>query len=141
MASVELYRGDPGPTIKCLEAATQTFDAGDLVKLSSGYAAIATSGAISGIAHTNATGTTSTSIDVELLNPNSIYKVTYHADAITQALVGDLVDFTVLTAGAHTVEESGATTDAYVVELIDPVGTTSGKLGVRFLGALLTATT
>ncbi len=141
MASVELYRGDPGPTIKCLEHTTAgSFVDGDLVKLTSGYVQIATAGVITGIAHTAASGTAATAIDVELINPNSTYKATYHTDATSQALVGDLLDFT-FTAGAHTLDESGATTDVYCVGLIDPAATTSGKLEVRFLGALLTSTT
>jgi hypothetical protein len=141
MGSVELYRGDPGPTIKCLEGATQTFNDGDLVKLVSGYAVIATAGVISGIAHTDATGVTSTSIDVELLNPNSTYKVLYHTDATAQTLVGDCLDFTFTIGGnGHTVDETSATTDVYCVGLIDPAATTSGKLEVRFVAAVLTAT-
>lgn len=141
MASVELYRGEPGPTIRCLEHTTAGgFKAGDLVKLSSGYVAIGTAGAFVGIAHTDASGTAGTAIDVELINPNSTYKCAYHTDTTAQTLVGDLLDFT-FTAGAHTLEESGATTDVYCVGLIDAAGTASGKLEVRFLSSVLTATT
>ncbi len=141
MASVELFRGDPGPTIICLEHTTAGgFKDGDLVKLTSGYVQIATAGVIAGIAHKDASGTAATEIPVELINPISTYRAAYHTDATAQTLVGDLLDFT-FTAGAHTLEESGATTDVYCVGLIDAAGTTSGKLEVRFLGALLTSTT
>ena len=135
MASVELFRGNPGQVVYIQEAtggAANDFYAGDLVKTdSSGQVVIATAGAIFGIARKTALGDDGY-LEVELINYNSVYKIFYKSSGTAVTLVGDVIDAT-FTPGAHTWDESGATTDAMVVELIDPANTTGGALGIRFL--------
>ena len=142
MASVELYDGvDPQVLDFPVHTTHGSFKAGDLVKLVSGKLKIATAGVILGIARSDYNKTNPQgNVDVELINPNSIYSVRYKSSATAQTLVGDLVDFT-FTAGAHYVDESGASTDAYVVGLDprDAVGTTAGRLLIRFKSSLLTS--
>lgn len=145
MASVELYSGLNPQVVDIQEAAAGSandFYDGDLVKCDgSGELVIATAGAIQGIARKTATGTASTEIPVELIDIHSIYSARYKASATAEALIGDILDFT-FTAGAHTLDESGATTDVYCVGLhpFDSVGTSGGRLLVRFLYSILTGT-
>jgi hypothetical protein len=143
MASVLAYTGLAQQEVEIQEAAAGSandFYAGDLVKAnSSGELIIATAGKMLGIAHKAATGTASTEIPVALLNINEIYVSRYHTDATSEALIGDLLDYT-FTAGAHTLEESGATTDVYCVGLHPNDGAVaSGRLLVRFLGTVFTS--
>lgn len=139
MASVLAYTGLAPQVVQIQEAAggsaNDHYD-GDLVKTASGELAIATAGVILGIGRKTATGVASTYIPVELLNLNEIYVSRYYAAVTAEALIGDCLDYT-FTAGAHTLNESSATTDVYCVGLLDPVGTTSGRLLVRFYSALL----
>jgi len=136
LASVELKSGNP-QVVQIQEAAASSENdwyAGDLVKTdANGELVIATAGAIMGIARRAATGTASTKIPVELISADNLYVAKYKASATTEALVGDVVDFT-FTAGAHTLDESGATTDADVVGLDprDDLGTSGGRLVIRF---------
>jgi hypothetical protein len=115
--------------------------AGDLVANdTNGELVIATAGVIAAIARKAATGTASTLIPIELLQINEIYVARYKASATGETLIGDCLDFT-FTAGAHTLDESGATTDVYCVGLHPDDGAlTSGRLLVRFYGTLFTAT-
>jgi len=131
MASVELFRGNPGPVINIVEVgAANAFYCGDIVKTDgSGLVLIADADNLFGIARTTAAGSSATA-QVELFNPCSVYKVYYKASAITAALVGDTIDMTDFTPGAQLWDETGATTDAVVVELIDPVDTVGGAIGV-----------
>ena len=141
MASIERY--DPGDPIvqKGLEgASTQTFDAGDPVKFSAGYVVVATAGAIHGISRTDATGTQSSTIEVELIDPNARYSVRCSTGLThAQTLVGTMADLDFTTPSAMVLEDG--TTDTYIVGLDprDAVGTTSGRVLVRFMGAVLTA--
>jgi hypothetical protein len=134
LASVELKSGNP-QVVQIQEAAAGSandFYAGDLVKTNTdGELVIATAGAIMGIARRAATGTASTEIPVELISADNLYVAKYKAAATTEALVGDVVDFT---AGAHTLDESGASLDADVVGLDprDALGTSGGRLVIRF---------
>jgi hypothetical protein len=136
LASVELKSGNP-QVVQIQEAAAGSandFYAGDLVKTNTdGELVIATAGAIMGIARRAATGTASTEIPVELISADNLYVAKYKASATTEALVGDVVDFT-FTAGAHTLDESAASTDADVVGLDprDALGTSGGRLVIRF---------
>lgn len=143
MASVERHDGGEPNVVGVEEHATHgSFEFGDLVKFASnGKVQIATAGAIDGIARKKYTGTENTIIPVELIDANGIYSVRYKASATAVSLRGDCVDFT-FTAGEHTVDESGADTDAYVVgfDERDAIGTSGGRLLIRFYGTLLTAT-
>jgi len=136
MASVTRYGpADPGLIVEALEGSgTQTFKAGDLLKFSSGTVVIATAGAIDAIACNDATGTANTKLPVEIISNDAFYVATYKASATAQTLVGAVLDFT-FTAGAHTLDESGATTDVICYGFSDAVGTTSGKLLVKFIHA------
>ena len=132
MASIESYEVNAPRTIKGLEGGTQSFEAGDLVKFSAGYVVIATSNAISGIARRDATGTSGSTIEVELIDPNGVYSARV-SDSTThaQTLVGTIMDFT-FTAGEHVLADG--TTDAYVVGLDprDAVGADNGRVLFRF---------
>ena len=144
MASVVAYTGLSSQPVGIQEAAASSANdwyAEDLVKAnSSGALVIATAGVILGVAGAPASGTASTVIPVSLLNINEIYVVRYKASATAEALIGDCLDFT-FTASAHTLNETGADTDVYCVGLhpSDAVGTSGGRLLVRFYGTLLTA--
>ncbi|HUW46172.1 MAG TPA: hypothetical protein VMW50_10315 [Dehalococcoidia bacterium] len=135
--SVLNYTGNSPQVIGVQEASAGSandFYAQDLVKAdSNGELVIATAGVILGIARSPASGTASTVIPVELPNLNDVYVANYKASATAEALIGDVVDF-VFTVGAHTLDESSATTDAYVVGLDprDAVGTSGGRLLFRF---------
>ncbi len=140
MPSVTLRPGLGVETIPCEEGSSAgSFEIGDLVAFdSNGQVVIATSGVIDGIAETSATGTQSITIQVNLIDPNTIYIANYKSASATQTLVGDCLDFT-FTAGAHTLDESGADTDCYCVGLADPEDSTSARLLIRFYGTLMTA--
>jgi len=136
LASVERIAGNPQIT-EAEEAAAGSandFYAGDLVQTdSNGELVIATTDNNWGIAKRAATGTAGTKIPVELISSSNLYVVKYHTDATSEALIGDTLDFT-YTAGAHTVDESGATTDVECVKLDPRDGAVaSGRLIVRFL--------
>ncbi len=138
MASVENASSNNPQVVRCVEhASAGSFQRGDLVKLASnGKAQIATAGVIFGIARADATGTEDTVFEVERVNANDLYRARYTSSATSQALQGDVVDFT-FTAGAHTLSESGATTDAYVVDFDlsggESIGDTGGKLLIQFI--------
>lgn len=139
--SVEYYAGPRCAPIIGKEGATQTFDRGDLVTLdTSGYVIVATAGSIYGIACKDASGTTGANIEWEPICFDAIYSAHYKASATTLALVGDCLDFT-FTIGGHTLDESGATTDVYCIGLDyrDDLGTSGGRLLVKFYGAMATA--
>jgi hypothetical protein len=140
MASVQYYAGPRVAPLIGVEGATQTFDAGDLVKIdTSGYLVVATAGVISGIARQDASGTTGAAREWEPICADAVYSAKYKASATSQSLVGDCLDFT-FTIGGHTLDESGATTDVYCVGMDPRDGAlTSGRLLVRFYGTLLTA--
>lgn len=141
MASV--IRKDRNPNVHYYQEAAagsaNDFYAGDLVQVdSAGELIIATASNILGIALKTATGTASTEIPVDVLGDMDEISVKYKASATAEGLALDLVDFT-FTAGAHTVNETGATTGAIVIDHDehDPWGTTSGRLIVRILPASL----
>jgi hypothetical protein len=139
MASVTMYSGNTPHVVRGYEAASQSFKAGDLVYFNSdGLVAIATAGEIDGIAREDASGTTSAEVAVELIDLNAVYSCAYKSSATAQTLAGALADF-VFTAGAHTLDDNGASTDAYVLGLDDrdTVGATGGRLLFRFKPTLV----
>jgi hypothetical protein len=114
-------------------AGTQTFKVGDLVVSdSSGQVVIATAGNILGIARDDATGTTASAIRVELINGYDIYSVPIgSATATAQTNVGAGGDI-VFTAGGQYIDIHTTTQEVYVVGFDDALGTTGGRLLVRF---------
>lgn len=140
MGSVEYYSGPRSAPIRGIEAASQTYDAGDLVDIdTAGHVIIATAGHIAGIATKDATGTTSAVAEYEPINYEAIYVAKYHTDATSQTLVGDCLDFT-FTIGGHTLDEDSAGTDVYCVALDPRDGAiASGRLLVKFYATLATA--
>ena len=129
MASVE--KDDPSrhtTVVKATEGASQSYKAGDLLKFSSGKIVIATAGAINAIALEDATGTTDTDTEVELIDYDTVYVTPFKASATALATNNHIIHDFVFTAGGHTLDESGATTDCYVVGSREAWGTTSGKL-------------
>ena len=141
MASVELKSGNP-QVVQIQEAAASSENdwyAGDLVKTdANGELVIATAGAILGIARRAAQGVDSTKIPVELISHDNLYVVKNTAAATTESLIGTTADFT-FTAGAHYVT-TGGTTDVDIMGLDprDDLGTSGGRLVVRFLGTAIT---
>jgi len=137
MASVIRQNGTP-IVIKGVEAAgSQSFKEGDLIQFNAdGKVAIAAEDVIDGIARANASGTTDASIDIELIDPAATY-VGYYSTTTAQNIVGNIADFTVVTAGGMRLT-TGGTTDAYIVALDprDAVGTDGGRVIFRFLGSL-----
>ena len=113
---------------------------GDLLAAdTSGELVIATAGVIESIALKAATGTASTKIPRSLININEIYVVKHTTSITGETMIGDCFDFT-FTAGAHVVADGG-TTDVYCVGLHPDDGAKiSGRLLVRFLYSIFTAT-
>lgn len=123
------------------------FYTNDLVKLdSTGGLVAADAGGdntVLGIVQQNApgAGNETTMIPVDVLDGSEEISVKYKASPTAQTLVGDVVDFTIVvsaTAGS-TVDESGATTDAVVIDrdVRDEWGTSGGRLIVRFFSDVL----
>jgi len=141
MPSVELVTGNP-LVVKALETSGQTYVAGDLVQFSggSGRVVIGTANSFCAIARKKAQSPTSgndVECEIELLDAKNLYRMTQTA-ALTAALAGDDFDIT-FSVGAHTIAVASATPDGYIVALEDPVGTTSGRLLVRFDDAAIAA--
>lgn len=141
MASVELKSGNP-QVVWIEEAAASSANdwyAGDLVKTNTdGELVIATAGAIRGIARRAAQGVDNTKIPVELISHDNLYVVSNTAAATTEDLVGEMADFT-FTPGEHYVTTAG-TTDVDVIGLDprDDLGTSGGRLVVRFMATAIT---
>ena len=135
--SVERITGDP-VVVRGYEAAAQSaVKKGDLVQFNAdGLVAIAATDVIDGIARGNLTGTTSAPCEVELIDPGALY-VGYYSTTTVQTIVGNIADFTDVTAGAMKLT-TGGTTDAYIVALDprDAVGKDGGRVIFRFLGSL-----
>lgn len=130
MASV--MRADPARHCTIVDAAEHAtaggFKAGDLVKFASGKVQIATAGAINAIALKDASGTVDTAIPVELIDNDTVYVTPYKASATALATNMHVQHDFVFTAGAHTLDESGASTDCYVVGTLDAWATSGGRL-------------
>ena len=141
MASVERYDNSRSPIIIRAQegTATQTFDAGDLVKWeAAGRFIIGTSGAFTAIARKDATGTAATVLEFELIDPNQIYVMTA-SDTTAQVDVGNKFDVT-FTAGAHTVADSASGADGIIVGLHPEDGPKEdGRYLVRFLSTVVLA--
>jgi hypothetical protein len=140
MPSIEVYQYGASPQrIRALEGtATQTFEAGDLVKWeAAGRVVIATGGNQCAIALNDATGTAGTAMEIELLDPVTLY-VAHAASGTTtdQADVGAESDFT-YTAGAHTLaSNTTAGSDAIIVDLHPADGAKlAGRYIIRFMAA------
>ena len=134
MSSFRQYTGLEPQVLTFLEGAgTQTFVPGDLVVTdSAGQVVIATAGNILGIARDAATGTQASEVRVELINGYDIYSVHIGSGTATaQANVGMAGDI-VFTAGAQYIDIDTTTSEVYVVGFDDALGTTGGRLLVRF---------
>lgn len=141
MPSVERITGSP-IVVKALETASQTYKAGDLVQFSggSGRIIVGTANSFCAIARKDAQSPTTgndVECEIELLNAVDLYRMIQTA-ALTAALAGDDFDIT-FTVGAHTIAVASGTPDGYIVALEDAVGTTSGRLLVRFDDAAIAA--
>lgn len=140
MPSVGWVAGPNPIVVPAQEGTGQSYKAGDLVKWSSGQLVIATSGAIDGIARRDASGTVSTVCEVELINLDSVYVMTY-GTTTSQAVIGSTQDIT-FTAGGHTTITGGSGVDGVVVALDsrDAVGASGGRVYFQFKpGATLKA--
>jgi hypothetical protein len=134
MASWRQYSGLKPQVITCEEGAgTQTFKVGDLVVSdSAGQMVVATAGNIFGIARDDATGTQATKLRVEMINGIDLYSVPIgSATATAQTNVGAAGDI-VFTAGAQYIDIDTTTSEVSVVGFDDALGTTGGRLIVRF---------
>jgi len=104
------------------------FKIGDLVDLDDGTVIIGAENACIGIALTD--DEASADIDVELLDPNAIYRMYYDGTTAT-TLIGDALTITWTT----TVQEAktyATYADVYCVGLYDAAGTVDGRILVRF---------
>ena len=141
MPSVGWISGTPPQVVPALEGSgTQAYKAGDLVKWSAGTIIVATGGAIDGIARRDATGTTSSVTEIELLNFDSVYVVRKNTTT-AQTDIGATFDCT-FTLGAHVFTTGGSGVDCVCVALDprDAIGTSGGRLYVQFKpGATLKA--
>lgn len=129
--SIERYTPGNPVVVRALEGSTQTYLAGDPVRLSAGYVIVATAGNISGIAKKD-WALSESECEVELIDPNAVYSVRCGTLTHAQTLVGTIADFIFTTPGEMTLE--AGTTDVYIVGLDprDAIGTTYGRVLVRF---------
>ncbi len=136
MPSIGWISGTPPQVVPAQEGTGQSYKAGDAVQWSSGQLVVGASQAIDGIARRDATGTAGTVCEVELINLDSVYVVTYNTTT-AQSVIGSVVDMDTATAGAQIFHASG-TTDAVVVALDprDAVGLSGGRLYVKFFPAV-----
>lgn len=133
---------NPGPVVKGYEGSTQAFYAGDPVYMTNtGQWIVATDGKIDGIARKNASGTSNTVLEVELLSADAIYSIPYTASATAVTLIGDAVGLSVTTQGGTYVYDTDSTKEFKVVGLDprDSTGTSGGRLYVQILPAYLLA--
>ena len=133
------YRVTGSPNIHEYPESADTaldFYANDLVQINTdGEVAVATAGVIYGIAKKNATGVQGTLIPVDILTQSCEFSAKYKAAATDDSLVTDILDFT-FTAGAHTLDETGATTDVVCVDHgVDAWGVSGGRLICRLLAS------
>ncbi len=137
MPSIGWVSGTPPQVVPAQEySGTQAYKAGDAVQFTGGQLAIGASQAIDGIARRDATGTTNSVTEVELINLDSVYCVTYNTTT-AQNIIGTVVDMDTATAGAQ-IFHAGGTTDAVIVALDprDAVGTSGGRILVKFLAGV-----
>ena len=144
--SVERVTGSPNIHFypEASTGSANDFYANDLVKFdSTGGRIIATGngdGTIMGIVQANAPGDGS-DLPVDVLDGTEEVSVKYKASATAQTLVRDIVDFTftVSATAGHTVDESGATTDALVIDhdVRDEWGVSGGRLLVKIFPTAL----
>ena len=137
--AISFRAGQKGPVVNVPQASggsANDFYVGDFVKTdSNGQLVIATAGVRLGIALRTAPGgsVANPNIDVELINPQSVYSIPYAATATLATMIGGTGDIT-YTPNGHYITVGG-TTDCVIIGFDDPVGTTSGRCLVRFLQA------
>jgi len=142
MASIEVYQYGAAPqVIEALEGTvTQTFAIGDLLMWeAAGRVVVATTGNEVAIARKAATGTADTKLQIELLDPVTLYVAKAASGTTTnQTNVGELGTFT-FTIGGHTLAAnttSGA--DASIVQLHPADGAKAGgRYIIRFLASAI----
>ncbi len=136
MPSISWVSGTPPQVVIAEEGTSQSFKAGDALQWTSGQICVGASTAIDGIARRDGANTTAGTVtEIELINLDSVYQVTYNT-TIAQAIVGTLVDLDTVTAGAQIFHASG-TTDAVIVGLVSPIGTASGgQVLIKFLAGV-----
>ena len=134
MASIEVYQYGAAPqVIEALEGtATQTFAVGDLVKWeAAGRVVVATSGNQCAIARKAATGTADTKLQIELLDPLTLYVAKAAAGTTTiQTDVGAESDFT-YTIGGHTLASNTTSGADAIIQQLHP--TDGAKAGGRYI--------
>ena len=115
------------------EAASQSFKAGDLVILSSGSVAIATSDDdVWGVALQDASGTTGTSIPVQVIFPDTVF-LAQATDATAETNKGTAYALD-LTSGSMGVNTGSTTTPAFVIDRLDPRDGPETSAGGRVFG-------
>jgi hypothetical protein len=134
--------GGAAPVLAYPEAASQTFVKGDLVFISSGYLTICGSDptAILGIALDDAHNTTAGlyQINVSLITPwtlvtMSVGHATAGNDKIEAADMGTLYGVVSVSAGIWRVDKEDTTaTRVRIMNFIDEVGATKGRVGCLF---------
>jgi hypothetical protein len=131
------FRPYPGPIadriVHLPEAATQTFDQGDLVIISSGKVAVATDDDdVFGVAMRDASGTTDTMIPVYVIHASD--KFLAEASTTTAQTNVGVAYALVMTSGSMAVNPGSTTTPAFYIEKLDPRdGATTGA-GGRVIG-------
>jgi len=142
--SVELYSGVESQVVEVQEAASIAANVwydGDLVTTASGLvSAVASTGAIAGIAGATCTGTDYTKLDLFLIDPAAIYVMRMAStDYSARAYIGEAHGLT-FTAGAQRILLSAYATPDVVVVGIHPsdkhadgsTGLAEGRILVRF---------
>ena len=134
----QLYDGDAQVVTGLESSGTQTFVSGELVIISGGYIAIATTSSdLYGVALTKASGTAATKIQVIPLRPEQRWLAqATGTTALTNQGVAYDCDFT---AGAMGVNPSGTTVGAFFVEALDPRDGAHTGAGGRVIGRFVYA--
>ncbi len=108
------------------EGSSQSYKAGDLVKLSSGKVKIASADTdIWGVAGKNATTSTSADAPVYIISPDQVWMAEIDTTSATTQ-VGNDYGLNIGTAGSMSVDSSDtSTTSVSIIDLYDASGTTS----------------
>ena len=113
------YYDGPRAIIGLPEAASQTFVSGDLVAMSSGSVAVASSYAtIWGVALSKASGTTGNTVYIDAIQPGSRW-VAQCGSATTETQKGNGYDLS-YTSGSMCVDQGNNTYKNFIIEELDP---------------------
>jgi hypothetical protein len=139
MAGIKRISGSPNIQEFTMASATPAVVQGDLVKIDgNGLVALASTGVIGGIMKSKDPSSTTTKVLVDvILTDNSEFVIPYKASTTAQTIVGD---YAAITFTSNTLSVDDSSDGDVIIQRLDPrdaVGTTSGRVIVRFKPASL----